>query len=106
MTTSPPETTAQPRTELALKVGGLRGPLGAVVLERALREQPGVDAVSVDLAQERALIGYDPARIRPEQLQTTASKLASRPGTHQVAAGRALTRIAPSSSSKGAGFSS
>ncbi len=32
-------------------------------------------AVSVDLAEEQALIGYDPARVRPEQLQTAASKL-------------------------------
>jgi cation transport ATPase len=75
MTTSLPEAAAKGRTELALKVGGLRGPLAAVVLERALREQPGVDAVSVDLAQEQALIGYDPARVRLEQLQAAASEL-------------------------------
>lgn len=75
MLASPPETTTQGRAELTLKVEGMHGPLGAVVLERALRERPGVNTVSVDLAEEQALIGYDPARVRPEQLQATASEL-------------------------------
>jgi Cu+-exporting ATPase len=75
MTTSSPETTAQGGATVAVAVGGMRGPLGAVVLERALREQPGVDTVSVDLAEEQARIGYDPARVRPEQLRAIASEL-------------------------------
>ncbi len=68
MSSSASETVTESLAELGTKVGGMHCSLCAGIVERTLREQPGVANVSVSLADERALIEYDPGRVSREQL--------------------------------------
>ncbi len=53
------------------KIGGLHCSFCVATIETALMRRQGVDSVAVNLAQEEALITYDPARIGPGQLVET-----------------------------------
>ncbi len=44
-------------------------------IEKALRRHSGVEKVAVSLTHEQALVEYDPARVRPEELLTTLGQL-------------------------------
>lgn len=59
------------RARFRAKIGGLHCSLCTGTIERALGRHPGVYHVAVSLTHEQALIEYDPAKIRPEQLIRT-----------------------------------
>jgi heavy metal translocating P-type ATPase len=61
-------TSAEGHARVKAKVGGMHCTLCTGIVERALREQPGVQRVSVSLPHEQALIEYDRERVRLEQL--------------------------------------
>lgn len=56
--------------KLQLKIGGMACSFCATSITKALRRQPGVRAVSVNLAHEEALIEYEPQRVRPATIET------------------------------------
>ena len=53
------------------RIAGLHCSLCTGTIEKALGRQPGVDKVAVSLTHEQALVDYDPAVIRPEQILGT-----------------------------------
>jgi heavy metal translocating P-type ATPase len=53
------------------RIGGLHCSLCTGTLEKALGRQPGVAKVAVSLTHEQALVEYDPARLRPQDLIDT-----------------------------------
>ncbi|HEX2064148.1 MAG TPA: cation-translocating P-type ATPase, partial [Acidimicrobiales bacterium] len=53
------------------RVGGLHCSLCTGTLEKALGRRPGVARVAVSLTHEQALVEYDPARVRPQELVDT-----------------------------------
>lgn len=53
------------------RIGGLHCSLCTGTLEKALGRRPGVAHVAVSLTHEQALVEYDPARIRPQELVDT-----------------------------------
>ncbi len=53
------------------KIGGLHCSLCTGTIERALGRREGVDKVAVSLTHEQALVDYDPAKVRPEDLLAT-----------------------------------
>jgi Cu+-exporting ATPase len=53
------------------KIGGLHCSLCTGTIEKALGKLPGVDKVAVSLTHEQALVEYDPALVRPEELLET-----------------------------------
>jgi len=53
------------------RIAGLHCSLCTGTIEKALGRQDGVDKVAVSLTHEQALVDYDPARIRPEDILTT-----------------------------------
>ncbi len=53
------------------KIGGLHCSLCTGTIEKALGRRPGVYTVAVSLTHEQALVEYDPARVRPEDLLET-----------------------------------
>jgi heavy metal translocating P-type ATPase len=57
--------------KLQVKIGGLHCSFCAQTIERAVGRLAGVEEVSVSLAHEEALIGYDPDRIGPYELRDT-----------------------------------
>lgn len=59
------------RRKIRARIGGLHCSLCTGTIEKALRRMPGVDKVAVSLTHEQALIEYDPAVARPEQLLQT-----------------------------------
>jgi len=59
------------RARFRAKIGGLHCSLCTGTIERALGKKPGVHHVAVSLTHEQALVEYDPAKIRPEQLLKT-----------------------------------
>ena len=59
------------RSRIRARIGGLHCSLCAGTIEKALGRQAGVDKVAVSLTHEQALVEYDPAVIRPEQLLQT-----------------------------------
>ena len=59
------------RARFRAKIGGLHCSLCTGTIERALGREPGVYHVAVSLTHEQALVEYDPAKIRPEQLLQT-----------------------------------
>jgi heavy metal translocating P-type ATPase len=66
------EPSARPdRRKVRARIGGLHCSLCTGTIEKALRRLPGVDKVAVSLTHEQALIEYDPAVARPEQLLQT-----------------------------------
>src|SRR5216684_1324536 len=66
------EPAARPdRRKIRARIGGLHCSLCTGTIEKALRQMPGVDKVAVSLTHEQALVEYDPAVARPEQLLQT-----------------------------------
>jgi len=59
------------RRKMRARIGGLHCSLCTGTIEKALGRLPGVDKVAVSLTHEQALIEYDPAVARPEQLLQT-----------------------------------
>src|SRR5258708_32430883 len=59
------------RRKIRARIGGLHCSLCTGTIEKALGRMPGVDKVAVSLTHEQALIEYDPAVARPEQLLQT-----------------------------------
>ncbi|HEX2273700.1 MAG TPA: cation-translocating P-type ATPase [Acidimicrobiales bacterium] len=53
------------------RVGGLHCSLCTGTLEKALGSRPGVAKVAVSLTHEQALVEYDPAEVRPQDLLDT-----------------------------------
>src|SRR5947209_18246843 len=53
------------------RIGGLHCSLCTGTLEKALGRQPGVAKVAVSLTHEQALVEYDPAQLRPQDLVDT-----------------------------------
>ena len=66
------ESSARPdRRKMRARIGGLHCSLCTGTIEKALGRIPGVDKVAVSLTHEQALVEYDPALARPEQLLKT-----------------------------------
>jgi Cu+-exporting ATPase len=66
------EATARPdRRKIRARIGGLHCSLCTGTIEKALGRLPGVEKVAVSLTHEQALVEYDPAVARPEQLLQT-----------------------------------
>ena len=59
------------RRKIRARIGGLHCSLCTGTIEKALGRMPGVDKVAVSLTHEQALVEYDPAIARPEQLLQT-----------------------------------
>ena len=59
------------RRRIRARIGGLHCSLCTGTIEKALRKRPGVDKVSVSLTHEQALIEYDPAVARAEDVLQT-----------------------------------
>ena len=59
------------RERIRARIGGLHCSLCTGTVEKALGKRPGVDSVSVSLTHEQALVEYDPAVVRPEELLKT-----------------------------------
>jgi heavy metal translocating P-type ATPase len=53
------------------RIGGLHCSLCTGTLEKALGRRPGVSKVAVSLTHEQALVEYDPAQVRPQELVDT-----------------------------------
>ena len=53
------------------RIGGMHCSLCTGTLEKALGRQPGVAKVAVSLTHEQALVEYDPAVVRPQDLVDT-----------------------------------
>jgi cation transport ATPase len=62
------ESTADGHRRLAVRVGGMNCSLCPGIIERRLGSEPGVHDVAVTLADERAVVEYDPARLTREQV--------------------------------------
>ncbi len=66
------EPSARPnRKKIRARIGGLHCSLCTGTIEKALGRLPGVDRVAVSLTHEQALVEYDPAVTRPDQLLQT-----------------------------------
>src|SRR5713226_7116074 len=66
------EPSARPdRRKVRARIGGLHCSLCTGTTEKALGRLPGADKVAVSLTHEQALVEYDPAVARPEQLLQT-----------------------------------
>jgi len=59
------------RKKIRARIGGLHCSLCTGTIEKALGRLPGVDKVAVSLTHEQALVEYDPAVARPEELLQT-----------------------------------
>ncbi|MDE2229459.1 MAG: cation-translocating P-type ATPase [Alphaproteobacteria bacterium] len=59
------------RRKIRARIGGLHCSLCTGTIEKALGRLPGVDKVAVSLTHEQALVEYDPAVTRPEELLQT-----------------------------------
>jgi heavy metal translocating P-type ATPase len=67
--------TRQGRARFRAKIGGLHCSLCTGSIEKALGQRSGVEKVAVSLTHEQALVEYDPARVRPEQLLQTLREM-------------------------------
>ena len=59
------------RRKIRARIGGLHCSLCTGTIEKALGRLPGVDKVAVSLTHEQALVEFDPAVARPDQLLQT-----------------------------------
>jgi copper chaperone CopZ len=59
------------RKKIRARIGGLHCSLCTGTIEKALGRMPGVDKVAVSLTHEQALVEYDPAVARPDELLQT-----------------------------------
>ena len=63
------------RVRVRARIAGMHCSLCTGTIEKALRRHPGVEKVAVSLTHEQALVEYDPARVRPDELLTTLSQM-------------------------------
>jgi cation transport ATPase len=59
------------RKRIRARIGGLHCSLCTGTIEKAIGKHPGVDSVAVSLTHEQALVEYDPAVVRPQELLQT-----------------------------------
>ncbi len=69
------ESTADGHRRVAVRVGGMNCSLCPGIIERRLGREPGVHDVAVTLADERAVVEYDPGQVTREQLVGTVRDL-------------------------------
>jgi cation-transporting ATPase V/Cu+-exporting ATPase len=62
-------------TEIEFSVTGMTCGSCAARVERTLARQEGVDRAAVNLATERAVVAFDPERLRPEDLVAAVGKI-------------------------------
>lgn len=65
------EETADGKVRFRARIGGLHCSLCTGTIERAIAHNDGVDAVSVSLTHEQALVDYDPIKISAEDIVET-----------------------------------
>src|SRR5882762_523640 len=63
------------RRRIRARIGGLHCSLCTGTIEKALGRRAGVEKVAVSLTHEQALIEYDPAITRPEDLLRTLEEI-------------------------------
>ena len=61
----------QGHARIRARIAGLHCSLCTGTIEKALGRQAGVDKVAVSLTHEQALVDYDPALVRPEDILST-----------------------------------
>lgn len=61
------------KATLSLEVSGMHCAVCPITVQKALQAVPGVEKATVTLKPPRAVVVYDPSRVKPEQLtQATA----------------------------------
>jgi heavy metal translocating P-type ATPase len=63
------------RARLRARIAGMHCSLCTGTIEKALLRHDGVDQVSVSLTHEQALVEYDPARVKPQELLRTLRQM-------------------------------
>lgn len=63
------------RVRIRARIAGMHCSLCTGTIEKALSRHPGVDAVSVSLTHEQALVEYDPSRVHPQTLLETLRQM-------------------------------
>ena len=63
------------RVRIRARIAGMHCSLCTGTIEKALRRHEGVDRVAVSLTHEQALVEYDPARVRPDDLLATLRQM-------------------------------
>ncbi|MGQ0586544.1 MAG: heavy metal translocating P-type ATPase [Gammaproteobacteria bacterium] len=63
------------RARIRARIAGMHCSLCTGTIEKALGRHAGVDKVVVSLTHEQALVEYDPARVRPQDLLRTLSHI-------------------------------
>jgi len=63
------------RARVRARIAGMHCSLCTSTIEKALLRHDGVDKVSVSLTHEQALVEYDPARVRPQELLRTLRQM-------------------------------
>jgi Cu+-exporting ATPase len=64
----------QAKREVTIPVGGMTCASCSAAVERAIRKLPGTASVSVNLATEKALVSYDPSRLRLSEIKQAIAK--------------------------------
>ncbi len=75
MTTSPPPTPSETKTQVVLPITGMTCANCSTTIERNLNRLPGVEKASVNLATERAHVIYDPAVLDPDEITGLVEEL-------------------------------
>lgn len=63
------------RVRIRARIAGMHCSLCTGTIEKALKHHQGVDAVSVSLTHEQALVEYDPHRVQPQTLLETLRQM-------------------------------
>src|SRR5919197_6256340 len=63
------------RVRIRARIAGMHCSLCTGTIEKALKRHAGVEKVAVSLTHEQALVEYDPARVRPEELLSTLAQM-------------------------------
>jgi Cu+-exporting ATPase len=63
------------RVRIRARIAGMHCSLCTGTIEKALKRHAGVEKVAVSLTHEQALVEYDAARVRPEELLATLSQM-------------------------------
>ncbi|MFT3952607.1 MAG: heavy metal translocating P-type ATPase [Oscillospiraceae bacterium] len=70
---------SEPRTSVTIPIGGMSCAACAARIEKTLGKLPGVTAAAVNLAAEKAVVTYDPQRIRRGEIKAAITKLGFQP---------------------------
>ena len=63
------------RARIRARIAGMHCSLCTGTIEKALKRHAGVEKVAVSLTHEQALVEYDPARVRPQELLATLAEM-------------------------------